>query len=124
MGEINIQNLWEPTLLDWGMGMVFILAMVMGPIVALICLFRKSISVLLKRISISAIVLLTFCVLYVLWMYFTSSIRSNVLIADTVFPIIFSTISILCWTYVLKKKEKPQERFAATLGPNERHSGA
>jgi hypothetical protein len=125
MGQIYIPDPYIPTLMDWGMGIVFILAMAMGPIVALICLFRKSISVFMKRISISAIVLLAFLVFYTLWVYFTSLTHSKVLMTETVLTIIFSIISLLCWTYVLKKKEKPRERCAAilSLGQNERHFG-
>jgi hypothetical protein len=115
MGQINITDMWAPTLLEEGIGIVLILVMLIGPIVALICLFRKSIPVFLKRFSMSAIILIASLIFYTLWVYFTSPIHSQVLTIDSVATIICSTISLLCWTYVLKKKEKPRERCGTIL---------
>jgi hypothetical protein len=62
MGSIDFGQVWGPTWLEVGFEDILIFLILLGPIIALVCIFGKNISPFLKRISIIALVIMFFLV--------------------------------------------------------------
>jgi hypothetical protein len=105
MGSIDIVSLWGRTWLDQGAYDLAALLLFSGPIIALVCLFKKNIPPFLKRMSKIALIGM---------ILFTSPILG--IAAENKIGILLWPLSLLSWLYIVFGK-----KVGKTGGPEVLH---
>jgi hypothetical protein len=105
MGSMVIADLCQRTWLEQGVHDLLAFLMLLGPIIAFICLFKKNISPFLKRLSTIALVI----------MIFFTGLSLRIVTGDKI-GILLWILSLLSWLYVLFGK-----KVGKTGGPEVMH---
>jgi hypothetical protein len=110
----------EPPVIIQGIVTIFFYAILLGPVIAIACIFKRHVSMFLKRIAMVALVLIIPISVYMLW-EFTESPGNPTIDRMEKGIIIWCIISFLSWLYVLYGKKGRQASEPESLSLLEKH---
>ena len=78
--------------------------MLLGTVIAFVCIFKRNVSVSLKRIAACALVFMVPFIIYWIWIFALSPHRQKMDTGDQL-TVIFIAISLFSWTYIVFRKK-------------------